>query len=176
MVSPVHFRDERLTSSFSYSPKKQVQATDDGGLQVCRDSEFVQVAMLEGKRAFQQFSIQGKPTVPDKTLGQLVGQALAQRLDRSTGTISQTDRITILAVAHYVKFFNFRTTSEFIKEYETKPLPATHYLRVSSTHWFDLAAIEDRKRVVKHILAMLAWAGKQQGGDGDGDGDESMEG
>lgn len=54
-------------------------------------------------------------------------------------------------------------TDVFIEEYETKPLPlpATYYLRVSSTHWFDLAAIEDRKRIVKHILAMLAWAVKQ---------------
>lgn len=91
MVAPIHFRDERLTSSFSCSPTKQVQATDDGGLQVCRGLEFLQVAMLEGKRAFQRFSIQGKPTVPDKTLSQMVGQALAQRRDGSAGAISQNE-------------------------------------------------------------------------------------
>lgn len=81
-----------------------------------------------------------------------------------------------------MKFFQFHITKDFINEYE-KPSPTTDYLRVDSTEWFDINKQGHRKEVVKHILAMLAWADEHQGrykgepgdsGDDRSDSDESM--
>ncbi|KJZ70345.1 hypothetical protein HIM_10274 [Hirsutella minnesotensis 3608] len=160
-LHPVHFRDEHLANVFQPIAGLSVEAIDDGGLQLQAEGQTVQVATIEGKRAFQEFTSEGIPTVSDKTLAQLVGQALARRRDVKIKSIQQDDHISILVVTRYVKFFHFNITNDFIAKYE-KPAPETDYLRVSSTLWFDLARQGHREKVVEHILAILTWAEKHR--------------
>lgn len=86
---PIYFRDERLAHIFENSVGTTIEAIDDGGLQIQKDGDFLQVAMIEGKRAFQMFTTEGEPTVSDNTLGQLVGQALALRRAKGTKTVAK---------------------------------------------------------------------------------------
>ncbi|KAM4060564.1 hypothetical protein HRG_001878 [Hirsutella rhossiliensis] len=89
---PIHFRDQRLTSTYeTMVAKRVVQATDDGGLQCYADRRMIQVASLEGKRWFQTFSGDGHPTVSDRTFGQLVGEALALRRTGKAEVISKVE-------------------------------------------------------------------------------------
>lgn len=86
---PINFRDERVMHRFEYAPDKWIRAIDDGGLQAYDGQSFLQVALLEAKRSFQKFTLQGTPTVADETLGQLVGEALAFRSATKTEDINE---------------------------------------------------------------------------------------
>ncbi|EQK98805.1 hypothetical protein G6O67_004938 [Ophiocordyceps sinensis] len=152
------FRDARLTYSFpTGTGTSQIKAIDDGGLEVFNGKIRLQVAVLECKRAFKLFPDEGKPTVPDTTLAQLVGQAVAQRRTSEPRSIAIHDSISILAVGHHLKLFHFESTREYINEYE-RPAPVAHFLKVNSTKWLDLTTKEDRRTAVKHILGMMKWA------------------
>lgn len=77
----IHFRDSRLTSDFQPPDSRRIRATDDGGLQFHVGNETRQVACLEAKRAFQALDKDGRPTISDQTLGQVVGEALVLHQD-----------------------------------------------------------------------------------------------
>lgn len=63
---------------------------------------------------------------------------------------------------HYIKFFQFSISNDFIEEYEAAPAatkaPPTSYLRADSTIWFDIKLPSHRKDIVFHVLALKAWA------------------
>ncbi|KND90987.1 hypothetical protein TOPH_04412 [Tolypocladium ophioglossoides CBS 100239] len=117
----VQFRDERLPWTYSLDEKHSICAIDDGGVQLYdSDGTVVQVAQLEGKRIFNTI-VEGKPVITDRLLAQMVGEALALRQDTEKYKISSDDVITILAVTHYVSFFHFKITDDFISKFEELP-------------------------------------------------------
>ncbi|PNY27614.1 Uncharacterized protein TCAP_02465 [Tolypocladium capitatum] len=157
----VQFRDERLTSSYSLDPTHSIRAIDDGGVQLYRETGAVaQVAQLEGKRTFNTI-IDGRPVVTDGLLAQMVGEALALRRDKVRDVISPEHIITILATAHYVSFFHFHITDDFLSEFEelsTSDSNPASFLRVDSTRWFDIKMPDQRHQIVSHLLALIAMA------------------
>jgi predicted GNAT family acetyltransferase len=60
-----------------------MEAIDDGGIKLVTPRGAVQVAILECKRSFQEI-VEGRPTVSDELLGQIVGEELALRLSNAT--------------------------------------------------------------------------------------------
>lgn len=93
----IRFRDQRLTSSYKTAYKDDmIRSTDDGGLQICTGEEMLQVASLEGKRSFQTFDKDGKPTVSDQTLGQIVGEALALRRAEGIESVAKSGSLFIV--------------------------------------------------------------------------------
>lgn len=85
----VVFRGDRLTHRYETGQHNvTVEAIDDGGLQIVDSSgRLFQVAMLEGKRAFQVV-VDGVPEVTDELLAQLVGEAIALSQSKTNVPIS----------------------------------------------------------------------------------------
>ncbi|KAL7946513.1 hypothetical protein V8C42DRAFT_320874 [Trichoderma barbatum] len=157
----IHFRDARLTHRYqTIVENTTVEAIDDGGLQLLgRNGVLFQVALLEGKRAFQTI-VDGKPKVSDELLAQLVGEALALSQSETSSALS-TDVLSILATADCVKFFRFKFSPEFIQNYETVPMLDSsehNFLQVDSTEWLSIKTPDHRKLIVSHLLAILSWA------------------
>ncbi|KAF4509364.1 hypothetical protein G6O67_003542 [Ophiocordyceps sinensis] len=99
-----------------------------------------QVATFKGKRTFRDVD-DGEPKVSDQVLAQMVGEALTFRRYQKASKVSKHRErfIKILAVTHYVKFFHFCITDDFIQEYETVPTTSTACcLRADSTIWFNI--------------------------------------
>ncbi|KAM5353091.1 hypothetical protein ACJZ2D_017025 [Fusarium nematophilum] len=90
----LEFRDERLTYSYRLGGSQDVHAVDDGGIQVfdARFSRLHQVALLEGKRAFQKIT-DGVADITDELLGQMVGEALA--LQQNSGRTKKGNPISL---------------------------------------------------------------------------------
>ena len=80
----LEFRDARTTVNFESrrgNPRWRMTAIDDGGVRMFRTGqEVTNVALLEAKRRFQDIG-DGKPTVSDDLLAQMVGQALTSCVD-----------------------------------------------------------------------------------------------
>ncbi|POR37668.1 Uncharacterized protein TPAR_02134, partial [Tolypocladium paradoxum] len=159
----VRFRDERLTYSYSLDGTHSVRAVDEGGLQLQLNTgpkTVVQVAQLEGKRTFNTI-VNGRPVVTDGLLAQMVGEALALERDDNRDQILPNHSITILVCTHYVSFFHFHMTDDFLSSFErrstTDSTPAS-FLRVDSTRWFDIKMSDQRQQIVSHLLALIAWA------------------
>ncbi|UKZ80961.1 hypothetical protein TrVFT333_008726 [Trichoderma virens FT-333] len=157
----VHFRDVRLTHRYQTSIENvTVEAIDDGGLQLLgRNGALLQVALLEGKRAFQTI-VDGKPRISDELLAQLVGEALALSQSETSLALS-TDVMSILAVSDCVKFFRFKFSPEFIQNYETVPMldnMEDNFLQVDSTEWLSIKTPDHRELIVSHLLAIISWA------------------
>jgi hypothetical protein len=74
--------------------------------------------------------------------------------------------VSILAVMHYVKFFYFHISDEFIEEYESlrtaEPDSDESYMTAYSTIWFDIKIPNHRKQITSFLLALVAWADYQQ--------------
>lgn len=83
----IHFRDQRQMHTITVSEEARITAIDDGGVQIYTGEKILQVAILEGKRTFQNLD-DGKPTVSDKVLAQMVGEALALKRDTAIPNIS----------------------------------------------------------------------------------------
>lgn len=75
----IQYRDERLGYTYNSGARKGFEAIDDGGVQLEWPRNKRQVALPEAKRSFQDIT-NGRPTVSDKLLGQIVGEALASKL------------------------------------------------------------------------------------------------
>ncbi|KAK5998273.1 hypothetical protein PT974_00647 [Cladobotryum mycophilum] len=162
----VHYRDERVSYKYSTSVRNYVvRAIDDGGIQLYREDSFCQVALLEGKRKFLKI-INGQPIVTDELSAQMVGETLASRRDLSHDTLSASDLVVILASTHFIKFFHFETTPEYLEGYEAADVGAVEdscFLRIGSTKWFDMKMADHRESIVSHILALVNWADQSQG-------------
>ncbi|KAK2803531.1 hypothetical protein FQN50_006966 [Emmonsiellopsis sp. PD_5] len=155
----LQYRDERLGYTYAYRGKR-FEAIDDGGIQLMSPDSSLQVALLEAKRSFQVID-EGHPTVSDEFLGQVVGEALAAR--RSGGLITRENVVSILAVGHYVKFIHLSMPDEFNKEFDSiepteRNASLDTYLHIFPTKWFNVATSTGRKHVVRHLLALIAWA------------------
>ncbi|KAK2743591.1 hypothetical protein FQN55_007189 [Onygenales sp. PD_40] len=74
----VLYRDERL-EYHHLCVSKRYEAIDDGGVQLWSPGRNLQVALVEAKRNFQTIN-EGRPTLSDELLGQVVGEALAARI------------------------------------------------------------------------------------------------
>lgn len=65
-------------------------------------------------------------------------------------------------MSHYVKFFQFRITDDFLTNFETLSIrdhtSGAQFLRVNSTIWLDLKRADHRYEAVTHLLALLSWA------------------
>lgn len=85
----VAFRGERLSHRYENKHHNAtVEAIDDGGLQIANNSgNLFQVAMLEGKRAFQA-ATDGVPEVIDELLAQLVGETVTLSQSKTNVPIS----------------------------------------------------------------------------------------
>ena len=80
----VEFRDERATVSYLFEsePRYRVLAIDDGGVRMFQAGQNpLNVALIEAKRRFQVIE-DGRPTVSDGLLAQMVGQALTLLVSR----------------------------------------------------------------------------------------------
>ncbi|EAS32413.3 uncharacterized protein CIMG_03437 [Coccidioides immitis RS] len=76
----IHYRDRRLSFTCEEAGMGHpFEAIDDGGVQLQHLGENLQVAILEAKRSFQAIA-DSRPTVSDELLAQIVGEALALRL------------------------------------------------------------------------------------------------
>ncbi|PGH30947.1 hypothetical protein GX50_06304 [[Emmonsia] crescens] len=157
----IQYRDERLGYTYNSGARKGFEAIDDGGVQLEWPRNKRQVALPEAKRSFQDIT-NGRPTVSDKLLGQIVGEALASKLFKDCN-ISTENVVSIVAVKYYIKFFHFNITEGFVHRFETL-LPTDEnsdmaaYLQVHSTHWFDMREHTGRKYFVRHILGLVEWA------------------
>ncbi|KKZ61921.1 hypothetical protein EMCG_00483 [[Emmonsia] crescens] len=74
----VLYRDERLKYRHLYNSQRY-EAIDDGGIQLWNPGRNMQVALVEAKRSFRMVN-EGRPTLSDELLGQVVGEALAVRM------------------------------------------------------------------------------------------------
>ncbi|KND91820.1 hypothetical protein TOPH_03346 [Tolypocladium ophioglossoides CBS 100239] len=155
----IHFRDERRAYSYAAQTTRFFEAIDDGGVQLFTNGQMFQVAILEGKRTFQTF-VDEKPTVSDQVLAQMVGETLALGSDPAGFSLSQSDFITIFTVAHYVKFFHFHITNDFMEKFETCSIVDKEacFLEADSTDWFDINSKGHREEIVSHLLALVTWA------------------
>ncbi|KAL6692145.1 hypothetical protein J3F84DRAFT_384339 [Trichoderma pleuroticola] len=157
----IHFRDVRITHRYHTSMENiAVEAIDDGSIQlVRRNGALLQVALLEGKRAFQTI-VDGKPKISDELLAQLVGEALALSQSETSSALS-TDVISILAAADCVKFFRFKFSPDFIQNFEAVPMLDTsedNFLRVDSSEWLSINTPDHRELIVSHLMAIITWA------------------
>ncbi|KAJ9285654.1 hypothetical protein DTO027B5_6453 [Paecilomyces variotii] len=175
----VQYRDERLAYVYA-GVEKELEAIDDGGLKLMALGRTTQVAILEAKRSFQEIS-EGRPTVSNELLAQIVGEALALRLSNARH-ISKNDLVFIVAVKQHIKFFHLKFTKTFLRCFKTlrpadeNPDIAT-YLQIQSTNWFDVSKQTNRKYFVRHLVALVAWAdaielhGSEDSDDSEGAGD-----
>lgn len=87
----VQIRDERLHYAYN-TEGKNIHAFDDGGAYLFgpSDDASLQVFLLEGKGSFQAIE-NGKPSVPDNLLAQLVGQALALKRSEKHSSVSPNE-------------------------------------------------------------------------------------
>ncbi|KAK2794469.1 hypothetical protein FQN50_009901 [Emmonsiellopsis sp. PD_5] len=157
----IQYRDGRLEHVYKTLGSRAVlyKATDDGGVQLEGPGGDIQVALLEAKRCFLDIK-DGKVRVPDELLAQVVAEALAAR-KQGTENISADSIVSIVAVQHYIKFFHFHITDDFLRQFETlDPTDDNReaYLQVDSTDWFDMSQQKGRKKFVRHILGLVAWA------------------
>ncbi|KAL6881287.1 hypothetical protein J3F83DRAFT_765501 [Trichoderma novae-zelandiae] len=155
---PIHYRDERMEHK---GEGPNWCAIDDGGVQVAsaNEEDVLQVAIVEAKRTFQAIH-NGRPTVSDGLLGQIVGEALA--LKTTNGSIFGDEVFLIVAIKHYFKFFHFDISQQFLANFKSMD-PATSaspnsYLHVKSTEWLDATDQEDRQNIICHILGLMAEA------------------
>jgi hypothetical protein len=87
----VQFRDERLAYRHETLQRKlKIEAIDDGSLRLLGKDGRVHVAMLEAKRTFQTI-VDGAPTVSDRVLAQMVGEALALQFDYRHFVVSNNE-------------------------------------------------------------------------------------
>ncbi|EQK99754.1 hypothetical protein G6O67_005603 [Ophiocordyceps sinensis] len=166
----LEFRSKRLSYSFTVdmSSKLLFQAIDDGGIQVSDygRGEVHQVALLEGKRVLQV--TKGRADIPDEVLGQMIGEALALKQESpDTNRTPRTDFITILAITHYLRFFNFSIPDDYVASYQALADPNSTQtglegvLKITSTDWLDLKDAPHRGVVVSHLRALIRWANEE---------------
>ncbi|TFB03498.1 hypothetical protein CCMA1212_004377 [Trichoderma ghanense] len=153
----VHWRVQRMKHIVA-APKWT--AIDDGGIQVAdRNNRVYQVALLEAKRAFQPIQ-DGRPTVSDELLGQIVGEALALRL--SENSLFGDEIFVVIAIKHYLKFLHLNISQQFLASFRTMDPAASanpgHYLNVNSTEWLNAATQEGRRNIVCHTIALVSKA------------------
>lgn len=181
----VEFRNEKVSysSQLLSQSERATQAIDDGGIRMLQtDGKAMGVALLEAKRRL--LAIQdGKPTVSDGSLAQMVGQALlshryhtisasrqviiafpsfASPLIYDLSLIKRPSVITIHAARHYVKFFHFEVSPFYLESFEelspVAPGDTESYLLVNTSEWFDIATKRGREMTVRHLLALVKWA------------------
>ncbi|KAH8800793.1 hypothetical protein F5884DRAFT_808848 [Xylogone sp. PMI_703] len=181
----VQYRDERLAYIYTGGDKR-LEAIDDGGMKLITPRKTVQVAILEAKRSFQEIS-EGRPTISNELLAQIVGEALALRLSEvpriSENKLScfllslflisyhltalqantTLSLVFIVAVKQHIKFFHLKFTKAFVRYFKTlnptdENANIATYLQIHSTNWFDVSRQIDRKYFVRHLLALVAWA------------------
>ncbi|KAL7804651.1 hypothetical protein V8C44DRAFT_352788 [Trichoderma aethiopicum] len=156
---PVHYRDQRMEHK---DTGLEWCAIDDGGVQAAGQSGMLQVAIVEAKRTFQAIR-DGRPTVSDELLGQIVGEALALR--KTNGSIFEDDVFVIVAIKHYFKFFHFSIPLQYLADLRSaNPAgPLSTSLSVKSTDWFDATDRGGRQSIVNHILGLMFKADEARG-------------
>ncbi|KAK4034278.1 hypothetical protein C8A01DRAFT_39245 [Parachaetomium inaequale] len=184
----LEFHDERSSASYQLrtgpASTASIQAIDDGGVRMFQPGdESLGVALVEAKRSFQAIE-EGRPTVSDGLLAQMVGQALLTRLDSlKHKLVSRTSVTTIQATKHYLRFFSFEPSApSYLRRVDS--LSAANdgsleglHLVVKSSEWFDIGTKTGREMVVRHLLALVKWAHEELeiGTDEDLDDDRYME-
>lgn len=93
----LEFRDERVTHASTTPSRWKLRAIDDGGVRILRDQEVGEresqhVALVEAKRHFQVIE-EGRPTVSDRLLAQMAGEALASVLAPKNPAVSQSRQV-----------------------------------------------------------------------------------
>jgi hypothetical protein len=79
-------------------------------------------------------------------------------------TVCAPSFITIIAVKSYVKFFHFKIPDSFSNKFETlspteREKDSSSFLFVDSTlGWFNIGTRKGREEIVRHLLALVAWA------------------
>ncbi|EJT74754.1 hypothetical protein GGTG_08592 [Gaeumannomyces tritici R3-111a-1] len=159
-ASPIRYAINGKIPSF----RAKIQATSDGEIQANNiiDGEYAisrkeVVAIIEAKRRFTQQHIQdGKATIPDRVLAQVVGEALALR---GTELCRNDTVITIVAIRNYVCFLSVH-------------IPATYYdgtvndvrdpkmdiITVKPTAWLNQDDSKGRKDILCNVARIVEWS------------------
>lgn len=75
--------------------------------------------------------------------------------------------ITILAITHYLRFFNFSIPDDYVASYQALADPNSTQtglegvLKITSTDWLDLKDAPHRGVVVSHLRALIRWANEE---------------
>ena len=65
--------------------------------------------------------------------------------------------VVITAARHYVRFFDFDISDDYLDNLEANSPEATHFLHVNATEWFDLRERSGRASFVQNFFGILAW-------------------
>ncbi|KAK1991693.1 hypothetical protein LX36DRAFT_715879 [Colletotrichum falcatum] len=135
---------------------------DDGGLDmVIFGKPTGRVAILEAKRKMGR-AVDGKPLLSDGYLGQMVGEALAARLEHDAWKGPNDCIIVILAARHYIRFLQVKISDDYVaqlkeRSYDDKA-PFTEYICVTATRWFDLHQADDRCETILNLATIVKLA------------------
>ncbi|KAJ5611942.1 hypothetical protein N7528_009047 [Penicillium herquei] len=159
----VEFRDAKIrTATKTREWKKSILVIDDGGLCLREqkpDGNFRlidnHVAVLEAKTQFQSFDKDGRPTISDKALGQMVCEALSARIAYEENSRLRSS-IVIHATQHYMCFLQIDMSDEYMDDLEQDE--PEHRLNVTATHWFDLSEKSGRQGVLSNLMAIMSRA------------------
>ncbi|KAK1962586.1 hypothetical protein LY78DRAFT_718976 [Colletotrichum sublineola] len=88
---------------------------DDGSLRIYQNGNLDRrVALLEAKRSIGV--VEGTVSIPDDLLGQLVGEALAARLQENHWVDSSDTIIIITGARHFLRFVQCQISDEYVAE------------------------------------------------------------
>ncbi|KAF9869261.1 hypothetical protein CkaCkLH20_13263 [Colletotrichum karsti] len=135
------------------------KSRDDGGLSAYYNRQRVgRVALLEAKRVADR-PVEGKLPMSDARLGQLVGEALAVRLQAKGVWIGHPDRIIIISAARlFARFIEISITNDYLTELRAHTTDETalfeKFMDISSTCWLDLNDASDRRSMVQNLAGL----------------------
>ncbi|KAF6835348.1 hypothetical protein CPLU01_04428 [Colletotrichum plurivorum] len=162
--SPVDFDDAELLLWAKLHDSLEFRAVDDGGLRIAISDggsvHSARVAMIEAKRALQLVGDDAEWHISDERFAQIVGEALAMRLNPDKWAGPRDSIFIIVAARYYLRFLELKITDGYInslKDHAVAGLPHDECLEVHAARWFDLRQPKGRLRSLRNISGIVSF-------------------